>query len=78
MREINADPQVESQPPILHTDPQGDQTFDDEEVRNRGIAVCEELKRCFANREIPLPETKKMIRPLIGTLNGILAAIPEA
>ena len=76
--EINPDPEVEPLPPFLQDNPQEDQTFDDEEIRNRGIAICEELKRYFANREIPLPETKQMIRPLIGDLNQILAAIPEA
>ena len=76
--EIDSDAVVEPQPPILHTDPQEEQTFDDEEIRNRGIAICEELKRYFANREIPLSETKQLMRTLIGTLNGILAEIPEA
>ena len=76
--EENTDPEVELLPPILLTDSQEDQTFDDDDIRNRGIAICEELKRYFANREIPLLETKQLMRPLIGTLNGILAEIPEA
>ena len=76
--EIDSDAVVEPQPPILHTDPQEEQTFDDEEIRNRGIAICEELKRYFANREIPLLETKQLMRTLIGDLNQILAVIPEA
>jgi hypothetical protein len=76
--EINPDTEEEPQPPILLTNPQEDQTFNDDDIRNRGIAICEELKRYFANREIPLSETKQHMRPLIGTLNGILAEIPEA
>lgn len=76
--EKDADTKEEPQPPILHTDPQEDQTFNDDDIRNRGIAVCEDLKRYFSNREIPLSETKQFMRPLIGTLNAILAEIPEA
>jgi hypothetical protein len=74
----NADTKEEPQPPFLHTDPQGDQPFDDDEIRTRGIAICEDLRRYFANREVPLPEGKQLMRSLIGALNRILAAIPEA
>ena len=76
--EENAETEEEPLPPILYNDSQEEQAFKDEEIRSRGIAICEELRRYFANREIPLSEVKQPMRTLIGTLNGILAAIPQA
>ncbi|MBM4305099.1 MAG: hypothetical protein FJ123_00030 [Deltaproteobacteria bacterium] len=76
--EIDPDPEEESQSPFLQDGPQGDQPFGEEEIRARGIAICDELRSYFANREVPLPENKKRMTALIQFLDSVLAEIHEA
>ena len=67
----------DSQDTIINEHSQKEEPFS-EELRRKAIEVCEQLMQCFANREFPLIEIKKMLKDSIESLNEILAQIPEA
>lgn len=76
-----ADLEEPSEPPAPATtssEPQEQQAFNDVEIRDRAIAICEELKGHLANREISLSEAKEQIKLLIQTLEALLDLIPDA
>lgn len=75
-----ADLEEPSEPPApapASSEPQEQQAFNDVEIRDRAIAICEELKGHLANREISLSEAKERIRILIQTLEPLLDLIPD-
>ncbi len=61
-----------------HTESKEDQTFDDEQIRRRGIEIAEGLRAHFGNSEISPSAAKRAIRGLIESLESLLAEIPDA